>query len=80
MTEEELIKAHDDINSNRTLPSSYFLDELRRREAKRAEDASYKLATESNNLARRVLWLTVANTVFAAAAAVVAIMALLQHH
>lgn len=76
MTEEELIAAHDNINSNRALPSSYFLDELRRREAERAELASYKLAAESHNLARRVFWLTVVSTVFAGFATIVAIIAL----
>ena len=76
MTEEELIRAHDDTNQNRAVSSSYYLDELRRREAQRAEAASYNLATESHNLAKSVFRLTVFNTVFAGFAAIVAIVAL----
>ena len=56
--------------------SAFYLDELRRRKAKRAEDASYELATQSQNLAKSVYWLTIVNAVFAGLAAVVAIVAL----
>jgi hypothetical protein len=66
--------------TNRYAPGrSYYLDELRRTEAVRAEAASYKLAYESNNLAKRVLWLTIANTACAGPAVVIAIVALFLH-
>jgi hypothetical protein len=77
MSEDELVKAHDETNLNRALPSTYFLDELRRREAARAEAASYNLSEASHKLAKRVLWLTVVNAVFAAVAAIAAVVALL---
>jgi len=76
MTEDELIEAHDKETFNRALPATYYLDELRRREAERAEAASYKLAAESHALAKAVYRLTIVNTVFAGLAAVVAIAAL----
>jgi hypothetical protein len=75
MSEPELIAAHD-AKWNAAEGSTFYLDELRRREAKRAEDASYELATQSQNLAKRVYWLTIVNAVFAGLAAVVAIVAL----
>jgi hypothetical protein len=79
MTDEEIVKAHDDVNSGRALPSTYFIDELRRREAERAEAASYKLATESQNLAKRMYSLALANMVVAvvAVAVVVAVAAII---
>lgn len=77
MTEAELIKAHDETTFNRALPATYYLDELRRREAERAEAASYKLASASHDLAKSVYRLTIINTVLAGLAAIVAIAALL---
>jgi hypothetical protein len=76
MTDDEVIKAHDDTTSGMGVSSSFYLDELRRRDAVRAEAASYKLATESQKLAERVMWLTIVNAVFAALAVAVAIVAL----
>jgi hypothetical protein len=61
------------------ISSSFYLDELRRRDAERAEAASYKLATESHNLAQRVYWLTIVNGVFAAVAAIAAVIAIVAH-
>ena len=75
MSEPELIAAHA-AKWNVAEGSAFYLDELRRREAKRAEDASYELATQSQNLAKSVYWLTIVNAVFAGLAAVVAIVAL----
>jgi hypothetical protein len=74
MTEAELIKAHDETTSNRALPATYYLDELRRREAEHAEAAAYKLASASHDLAS-VYSLTIINTALAGLAAVVAIAA-----
>jgi hypothetical protein len=53
MSEPELIAAHD-AKWNAAEGSTFYLDELRRREARRAEDASYELATQSQNLAKGV--------------------------
>jgi hypothetical protein len=41
--------------------SSFYVDELRRREAARAEAASYNLAIESRKLSERVIVLTIVN-------------------
>ena len=68
MSEAELIAAHD-AKSNVAEGSSFYLDELRRREAQRAENASYALA-------RRVYVLTWVNGIGAAVAAVAAVLAL----
>jgi len=69
MSDEDIIRAHDDTTFNMGTSSSFFLDELRRRDAQRAEAASYALA-------RRVYLLAWVNGVFAAVAAVAAIIAL----
>jgi hypothetical protein len=53
--------------------STFFIDELRRRDAVRAEEASYALAAASHALARRVYWLTVAGFVVATVAAIAAV-------
>jgi hypothetical protein len=56
--------------------SSFYLDESRRRNAERAEAASYKLATESHNLAQRTYWLAVDSFVVADVAAAAAVVAI----
>jgi hypothetical protein len=61
MSDEEVIREHDAQGNNKGVSSSFYLDELRRREAERAEAASYALAAESHNLARRAYWLAVAS-------------------
>lgn len=76
MTDDEIVKAHDETTQNMGTSSSFFLDELRRREAVRAEAASYNLAEASHKLSKRVLWLTVVNAVFAAVAAIAAVVAI----
>ena len=68
MSDEEVIREHD-AQDNRGVDSSFYLDELRRREAQRAENASYVLA-------RRVYVLTWVNGIGAAVAAVAAVLAL----
>lgn len=69
MSDEDIVRTHDDTTSNMGTSSGFFLDELRRRDAQRAEAASYALA-------RRVYLLAWVNGVFAAVAAIVAIIAL----
>jgi hypothetical protein len=73
MSDDEIIRAHDDTTSTMGTGSTFFLDELRRRDAVRAEEASYTLAAESHALARRVYWLTVASFVVATVAAIAAV-------
>jgi hypothetical protein len=68
MTNEQVIAAHDALGG-RDVSSSFYLDELRRRDAERAETASYTLS-------RRVYVLTWVNGVFAAVAAGAAVLAL----
>jgi hypothetical protein len=79
MSDDAVIAAHDEQGSG--VNASYFLDELRRREAKRAEDASYELARSSHalaarayELARRTYWLSIAAVVFAATSTIAAIV------
>ena len=84
-TKEGLIREHDDAASpNVAVDVGYHLDELRR-EARRAQEAAYKLARTSDEqatrvyeLARQAYWLTIASLVVAtvAVAAVVAVSAI----
>lgn len=76
MSEPELVAAHD-AKWNAAEGSTFYLDELRRREAERAEAASYALANESHNLAQRTYWLAVASFVVAGVAAAAAVAAIL---
>jgi hypothetical protein len=76
MSEAEIHKAHDETNDNRALPSTYYLDELRRREQAQAEAAAYELATESQKLAKQTYRLTVVSAVVAVAAIAVAVIAI----
>lgn len=76
MSDEDIVRAHDETTSNMGTSSSFFLDELRRRDAVRAEAASYALATESHNLARRTYWLAVASFLVAGVAAAAAVAAI----
>lgn len=68
MSDEEVIAAHD-AKWNVSEGGTFYLDELRRRDAQRAELASYVLA-------RRVYVLTWVNGVGAAVAAAAAVLAL----
>lgn len=77
MSDEEVIREHDAQGNNKGVSSSFYLDELRRREAERAEAASYALAAESHNLARRAYWLAVASFVVAGVAAAAAVAAII---
>jgi hypothetical protein len=76
MSDEQVIAAHDALGG-RDVSSSFYLDELRRREAARAETASYTLAAESHNLARRTYWLALASFVVAGVAAAAAVAAII---
>ncbi|HTZ13951.1 MAG TPA: hypothetical protein VMC78_10085 [Mycobacterium sp.] len=76
MTDEHVVAAHD-AKWNVGEGGSFWLDELRRREAVRAEAASYALATESHNLARRAYWLALASFIVAGVAAAAAVAAII---
>ncbi|OBH20795.1 hypothetical protein [Mycolicibacter sinensis] len=69
-TDEQLIREHDKRAENTVVGTGYYMDELNRRDAVRAQEASY-------NLARRAFWLTVANSVLATVSAVVAVAAII---
>lgn len=73
MSDEDIIREHDGSASQMGTGTSFYLDELRRRDAVSAEKASYALAAASQNLARRTFWLTVASFVVATVAAVAAV-------
>jgi hypothetical protein len=76
MTDEEIIRVHDETMQNTGVNSSFYLDELRRRDAVRAEAASQELATQSHNLAKRTYLLAMASFVVAAVAAAAAVAAI----
>lgn len=76
MSDDEVIREHD-AQDNRGVSSTFYLDELRRREAVRAEAASYNLAAESHNLARRAYWLALASFIVAGVAAAAAVAAII---
>lgn len=81
MSEDEVIKAHDGHARGPDINAAYFLDELRRRAAERAERAAYELAKSSHDvatrayqLARRTYWLAIAAAMFSGVSAVAAIV------
>jgi hypothetical protein len=75
-TDNELIAAHDQDTRNMGVTASYYLDELRRRDARRAELATQRFELASYTLARRAYVLAWVTGVFAAVAAVAAVIAL----
>jgi hypothetical protein len=74
MSDDDVIREHDTQTQGMATSSSFYLDELRRRDAAKAEAASYKLAVESQNLATRAYRFTVANFVLAGVAVAVAVV------
>jgi hypothetical protein len=54
MSDEEVIRWHDDL-SNQGTSSSFYLDELRRREAERAEAAAYAWLEARTSLPGRLI-------------------------
>jgi hypothetical protein len=67
-TDDELIERHDEMTVHTSVGVSFYLDELKRRETQRAMESS-------NRLARASFYLTIANTVLALVAVVVALSA-----
>jgi hypothetical protein len=72
-SDDELIAAHDSMVPNVSVGISYFLEELRRRDADRAEAAAYELG-------RRAYWLSIINGVLAMVSAAAAVTAILIAH
>lgn len=70
-SDDDLIAEHDAQAPHAVVATGYYQDELARREQRRAIEST-------NKLSGGAFWLTVANTVLAAVAAVAAIIALLQ--
>ncbi|MGR6316490.1 hypothetical protein Q2K19_10605 [Micromonospora soli] len=70
-TDEELIAEHDHHAGNTVVGTQYYMDELERRERRRAIKAS-------DRLARRAYRLAWSNTILAAVAAIAAIIALVM--
>ncbi|ARJ05492.1 hypothetical protein GCM10010988_05810 [Cnuibacter physcomitrellae] len=78
VSDEQLIAEHDAAATHTIVGTQYYLDELERRSRDRDAQASRQLAIESQALARRSYWMTVASSVLSLVATAVAIMALLQ--
>jgi hypothetical protein len=84
MSDDDVIRTHDsEVAGNRGVDSSFYLDEQRRRQAQRAEEAAYELARSSHelaarayDLASRTYWLAIAAAMFAAASTIAAIIGL----
>jgi hypothetical protein len=81
MSDDEVVKAHDENVRGPDINAAYFLDELSRRKAERAERAAYELAKSSHEvatrayqLARRTYWLAIAAAMFSALSAIAAIV------
>ena len=72
MSYEEIERQHDELSVGWT--PDFYLNELRRRDAERAERASYELARQAYELSRRTYWLTVVTIVFAALSLTAAII------
>lgn len=70
-SDEQLIAEHDQHAQSTIVGTQYYLDELNRRVQQRSLEAT-------DRLARRALWLTIVNTVFAAVATVAAVVALFK--
>ena len=68
-TDQQLRDWQDEVAMGRAVGHDYYLGEWRARQTARAIEAT-------NKLSRRAYWLTVVNTIFAAVAIVVAIIAI----
>ncbi len=64
LSDDELIRQHDEAAKSTVVGTGYYLDEIRRRDADRRE--------------RRMLLLTLANVVIATVAAIAAVVVLLR--
>ena len=80
LSDEEVVAKHDE-KWNVSEGGSFWLDELRRREAERAEAAAYELARSSHELAarayelaRQTYWLAIAAAVFSGVSTIAAIV------
>jgi lipopolysaccharide/colanic/teichoic acid biosynthesis glycosyltransferase len=69
ISDEQLVEFHDQMAVNTYVGVQYYLDEIRRRQAEKAEQAALELA-------RRAYWMTVASTVLVVASVITAIVAL----
>lgn len=70
MSDDELIREHDEMATHTAVGTQYYVDELHRRALERS-------GLEDRRLARIAVWLSVANLLAAAAAVGVSIVALL---
>ncbi|APE17776.1 hypothetical protein BOH72_23445 [Mycobacterium sp. WY10] len=73
-TDDELIAEHDKLAVHTVPGTAYYTDELRRREAERAESASYQLSRSAYRLAVVNGWLAGVSAIAAVAAIIVAIV------
>lgn len=69
LSDDELIRLHDEAARHTVVGIAYYLDEIRRRE-------QLAMMRSNQRLARASFWLSVASTVLAAVAAVAAVVAI----
>jgi hypothetical protein len=75
--DDVLIAEHDAAATNTNVGTAYYMDELERRSRERSSAESHMLAMESQRLANRTFWLTVATSVLSLIALSVSVIALL---
>ncbi|MFD2341353.1 hypothetical protein FGG90_07555 [Clavibacter tessellarius] len=76
MTDEQLIKEHDEHTTHTVVGTGYYVEELDRRSRERATEASQRLADEGVKLSRRTHALTLVSAGMSALALVAAVLAL----
>lgn len=77
MSDDEVVRRHDDLAKYTSVGVNYWLDELDRRSADRAAAASHAAELASLHLGRRSFWLSVISAATSVAALVVAVITLI---
>lgn len=77
LSDEQLIKEHDEKAKHTVVGTNYYVDELDRRSRDRSDKAMHELAVESQKLARRTYiqsWISVGASVLALAVSALAFL------
>lgn len=77
MSDEEVVRQHDDLARSTSVGVNYWLDELDRRSADRAAAASHAAEAASLALGRRSYWLSAISAVTSVAALIVAVITMI---
>lgn len=77
LSDEQLIKEHDEKAKHTVVGTQYYVDELERRSRNRSDKAMHRLAVESQKLARRTYiqsWVSVVTSILALAISALAFL------